>query len=941
MRLHRTLSPIETWGFGLTAHLSWLSIAPVIHAAIGPQAIFVWLPGVIVGMLLNLQVKRLGEHFPDIAGGTPNYATRLLRNYPRLGRYAAIGYFFSWVSTLPINAVVLTELIKVHLEPLGISFPDPILKIGFTVLAFIVAFSGTRALSILHSFFIIPALGLLLVFIVQGLGWLAFSPNSPGFFPTSWPSLTFVDWAKWFFFSTYAVYACESSSAFVADSRRPAETLRFLSLAAWLMPPIFLGGSWVVMRLASNPELGEDPVLILLAASRPFWGQSGLLILTFLIVASSLLSCATVVSNCPRMLYQLALDGHISPVFAVVSRRGVLGPAIVLTLLLSLLCLLWGNVPQIVIVSNIGWFVSIMLVHLGLWLRRGRPEVLLSRLALGLFLIEIVILVVGGSAWGWQEFLIGFLFPLAILAADRAMRRIAFAPFHPAWWIQRYKARVHAQAVDFVALEVVVLIILICSAVTVSWVLGIKLNATSAFGSPLLVVLLLIMAFVGVAIACWTSLPQVVAMDEAREAAEQLFIIALDAIVVLDENGVIRNANPAAERLFDVTAGQLIRHQLNQLLPGLANEPDEWLSRSEQTLNQPDKTSRILEVAISDRFFQDASASNRDLQEYVVILRDITERKQAEEALQKANEKLESRVEKRTNELRQTVEQLQTEIQERQRAEENLRAMQNQIVVQEKLASLGSLTAGIAHEIRNPLNFVNNFSELSVELAQELFEEIENQAERLDANTTDYLGELLNDLQQNLQKINHHGQRADSIVSNMLLHSRGQSGHWEPTDINKLLAEYVNLSYHGMRAKEADFNITITTAYDNEIGQVEVVPQDISRVFLNIINNACYSTHKKKQTLGNDFSPLLDVKTQNLENRVEIRIRDNGKGMTSEVRDKIFNPFFTTKPAGEGTGLGLSISHDIIVGQHRGELRVESEAEQYAEFIIVLPKKPI
>ena len=944
LRLQPVLSPLETWGFGITGHIAWIGTATAMHVALGPSAIFVWLPTVIMGILLNLQVKRLGEQWPEMSGGTPNYITRLLKKYPGLGRYGAIAYFISWATYLPVNAIILTDLIKSNLEPLGIACPEMGLKIGFTVLAYVMALSGTRALAILHAFFILPAVGFLLVFGIQGLGWLAFSPDSPGFFPSSWPTLSFVDWAKWSFFGIYGACSCENASSFVADSRRPYKTLQGLTFAAWLLPPVFLGNSWVLMRLATSPELGNSSFKTLLAAASPFWGSWATFLVTLLVASSCLLLPTTAVSNCPRILYQLAQDGHLAPVFSVVSRQGVLGPGILFSLVISLSSLIWANVDSIIVLGCAGYIVTLMTFYLGLWLGRGRSEVRWPWWSGGFFAVNAIFLIVGGLAWSKQDVLIGLLFPIAILAVDAAIRRIAFAPFHPAWWIEHYRGRSKSQGLDFVAFQVVVLIFLVCSAVTVGWVFRTRLDANSSVGSNLLVVLLLSVAFVGVAIACWTSLPQVISMDEALEAAEQLFIIALDAILVLDGNGVIRQANPAAERLFKIRTPLLMGRSLNQILTGLANEPNQWPSRSEQTLNQPNVETQnfssclIVEVTISDRFSQDASLSNRDLQEYVVVVHDITERKQAEEALQKANEKLEIKVEERTFELRKTVEQLQTEIVERQRMEENLRAMQNQIIVQEKLASLGSLTAGIAHEIRNPLNFVNNFSELSVELAQELLEEIQNQTERLDPTSSESIAELLTDLSQNLQRIYQHGQRADSIVSNMLLHSRSEGGQWETTDINSLLSEYVNLAYHGMRAKNLDFNITIETDYDNKIGKIEIVAQDISRVFLNLVNNACYAVYKKKQEIGSGFSPLLSVKTKNIGDHLEIRIRDNGKGITPEVLDKIFNPFFTTKPAGEGTGLGLSISHDIIVQQHRGELKVETETGSYAEFIIILPK---
>jgi len=302
------------------------------------------------------------------------------------------------------------------------------------------------------------------------------------------------------------------------------------------------------------------------------------------------------------------------------------------------------------------------------------------------------------------------------------------------------------------------------------------------------------------------------------------------------------------------------------------------------------------------------------------------------EQLEDYSHTLEIKVDERTKELQERNATLATTL-------EKLKATQAQIIAQEKLASLGALTAGVAHEIKNPLNFVNNFSELSVELTTELIEEIENQKDRLDSETIEYIEEILQDLGQNVEKINHHGKRADNIVKGMLMHSRATTGERALTNINSLLAEYVNLAYHGMRAKDSRFNIAIESDYDNSLEKLNVIPQDLSRVFLNVAHNACYAAYEKKKAAGKDFIPQMRVSTKNLGNQIELRIRDNGNGISPEVLDKIFHPFFTTKPPGQGTGLGLSISHDIIVQGHQGQFQVETEVGSYTEFIITLPKE--
>lgn len=268
---------------------------------------------------------------------------------------------------------------------------------------------------------------------------------------------------------------------------------------------------------------------------------------------------------------------------------------------------------------------------------------------------------------------------------------------------------------------------------------------------------------------------------------------------------------------------------------------------------------------------------------------------------------------------------------------QELKIAQKQIVAQEKLASLGALTAGIAHEIRNPLNFVNGFAEISGDLVEELTTEIEDISEHIDTDRLQEIEELLNDLKGNLVDINEQGKRADGIIQSMLSHSRPSSGERELTDMNALLIESVNLVYHGFRAKDKIFNMTVETDYGRDLPWIEVVRSDVSRALLNIINNGCYAANAKKKAADSEFTPQLKVKTRNLGSAIEMRIRDNGAGIPREIHDKIFHPFFTTKPTGEGTGLGLSLTYDIIVGQHRGEILLETEMGLYTEFIIRFP----
>jgi PAS domain S-box-containing protein len=1000
MQLPRILSPLETCGFGITGTLGWISAAPPMHAALGPGAIFVWFPGVIIGMFLNFQVKRLGEHWPEMSGGTANYATRLLRNYPGLGRYVAIAYYCSWAVFPAINALLLIDLIKANLAPLGLSCPETILKIGFTVVPFIVAFSGTRALSILHLFFILPAVGFLLVFCTQGIGWLLLSPDSPGFFPKSlvetrnFTSLSFIEWAKWFFYAIYGTCSCETASSFVADSKRPSETLRFLSLAAWLIPIVYLGASWVLLRLATSPELGDNPYTNLLAAAMPFWGESASLLITLLLVSGCLLLSATSVSNSPRVLYQLALDGHLSPVFSVVSKPDVLLPGLVLTCLLSLIALAWGDLARLIMVVSAAYLISIMTVHLALWLRRGRPEVLWPWLAGGFFLVEAIALVVGGLSWSWQDLLLGLLSPIPIIVADAAIRRISFPPFHPAWWLQFYRSQ-GRQIKDFVAFQVVVLIVLVCSATTIGWVIRDKFEqANTAASNNLLVVVLMSVAFVAIAVACWTSLPQVGAIAEAREQAQNLFITALDTvldtILVLDENGVIRQTNPAAEELFGMNINTLIGHPLKEFFPGLADGPNHWPSRSEQTLQRHVGTSqesslRIIEATISQR-------KNQNFQEYILILRDITERKQDELALQQANAYLTAIIDNLADGLLVTdTDGVITRLNRSLLPMFNIR--KTDLIGQDCNSVFSSEVADlVAQTKRHPQEVFTVEIELAgnrdgkavgsgilkdgVEDATDacigsviLIRDITAEKE-VDRMKTDFISTVSHELRtpltsvlgfaklikkkledtvfplimvedkktqrtikqvgDNINIIVSEGERLTSLINDVLDIAKMEAGKidWQmqPVLVEEIIDRAIAATSSLVEAKRLEMIKDIEPGLPEVVGDRDRLLQ----VAINLISNAIKFTETGSVTL----------KVRQQDNHLVISVIDTGIGIALDDQPKVFERFkqvgdtLTDKP--KGTGLGLPICKQIVE-HHGGRIWVESQLHEGSTFSFTLP----
>ena len=510
-RLPRILTPLETWGFGMSGHIVWIISGPAVFHSLGLASMYTWLPLSLTAMLSCFQIRRLALRYPDVSGGVPSYIYRLFPKWKLFSTYVALGWFIGWVMAFTVYGIIIVEAIEAVFLATGVSVAYFPLVFLFSIIGFVVGFSSLRALSILHLLFVIPTMILLLLFSGYGLFWLAFSPNSPGFFPETWPKFEFSGWVLATFLATYNIITMETEAVFSADSLNPRQTLRFLPFSAFLVVPIFLGGSYVLARLGSLDTDGST-FAILNSANVRLFGANGTVVTLVTVVLSCLLSSASGVAIAPRVLYQLSKDRLLDKIFGYLSQSGVAVYSLWLCVGFTLVSLFLGGVEVIFFSAGLSYLLTYTVLNFGLWVnRKGISKDIFPKVSLIVSGFYLFLIAVGGWLAGWDLMVGGLLMPLIPMLISWVLTVTKPSP----WRLPIPRFLSHQ---NFVLNQIVVSILVV--ALSVGGVVGAIALVTGFNGEKLLYIGILgflILSFCSVGIAAWTTIPQLSVIETAKQ----------------------------------------------------------------------------------------------------------------------------------------------------------------------------------------------------------------------------------------------------------------------------------------------------------------------------------------------------------------------------------------------------------------------------------------
>ena len=886
-RLPRTLSVPETWGFGFTVLLFWLVVAPEVHEALGPAALAVWLPAALVGVVINLQIRKLALARPDAAGGSPVFVADLWSDRPLIARWSGLAYFHSWAIVPPAVSWLIADLAAENLQALGYSVSATPILILLMGAIYLTAFSGIRVLSVVHLFFLLPSLGLLLLFGVQGLGWLLFSDASPGPLSTTLELPGWTAWLAGYFLVAYTTYGIDTAAAFSADSRSPRATIACLVAAAVLVLPIMVGGSWLLLELGP-PAGGQLSVIgVLETAAAPFWGGFTPLGVTFTLAASMVLACATSVAVAPRVAWQLGQDGVLASTFGRLYGRRIPRNALLLATVVAV-AHIWLDPVEMILLGGATWVGFWCLMHLGLWRRRREPQVLWPQLALGLGILEATVLVLGGWAAGSWWIPAGLLVPVALMGVDQAVR----------WRLDpRTSERPEAKerAVGSQAWEIVLMVALILMTLLAGWTVGrlVGLELTPA-AIRLTVIVLLVSAFVGAAWASWTSLRKLELLErdiQEREASEWA-LRASEARLDL-----ALEAGRAGVWDLDVTSGTVTRAGqweafLNRPLADLEGSLAGW-----EALLHPDDREPVLErlrthLNRQSPIFESEHRLRTGSDDWVWVL----ERGHVVES----------------DEAGQPVRMLGTtaDLTDRKRLE-------HQFAQAQKMEAVGRLAGGVAHDFNNVLTAILGTADL---LLSDEGEELDEQ-HRAD-----------------LQEIRDAARRAADITHQLLAFSRRQQLRPRLVDVNHAVEKTTRLLNRLIQP-----TVQLETRCQTGLTPVRADPTQLEQAIVNLALNARDAMPGGGTlVISTRPYPISEELAEDVEGvspgpGIAVSVADQGGGITPEVRTRLFEPFFTTKEIGKGTGLGLAMVYGFV-RQSGGLVLVDTELGEGTTISLVFPE---